>query len=148
NDKQIAAIEKAVGYRFSSRALIETAMTHSSALAPSRRIKHSYQRLEFLGDRVLGLAVAGMLYKRMPNANEGDLSRTLNSLVRKETCARVSRALGLGKLIRLGDAEARQGGADKDAILGDVCEAVIGAIYLDGGIDPAYGFIEANFGSG
>ena len=145
--QQADAIEAALGYRFGDREVLEVALTHSSALAPSRRVKSSYQRLEFLGDRVLGLVVADMLYRRLPKANEGDLSRTLNSLVRKETCARVARKLGLGRHIRLGDAEARTGGAEKDAILGDVCEAVIGAIYADGGLDPARVFVETNFGT-
>src|SRR5690606_30250249 len=95
---------------------------------------------------VLGLVVADMLSERLPKANEGELSRTLNSLVRKETCARVARSLGMGSFIKLGESEARTGGADKDAILGDVCEAVIGAIYADGGLEPAYTFVSRMFG--
>ena len=148
SDRQVAALEQILDYRFTDRALLQTALTHASALSPSRRIKHSYQRLEFLGDRVLGLVVADMLYARMPKSNEGDLSRTLNSLVRKETCARVARKLSLGRFIHLGEAEARTGGADKDAILGDVCEAVIGAIYADGGLEPARAFVVTHFGEG
>jgi ribonuclease III len=140
------ALEKRLGHRFSDPGLLKRALTHSSAISPSKRTSESYQRLEFLGDRVLGLVVADMLSKRMPNANEGDLSRTLNSLVRKETCARIARELDLGAFIRLGESEARTGGAKKDAILGDVCEAVIGAIYADGGLDPAFTFVARMFG--
>lgn len=140
------ALEARLGHRFADPGLLQRALTHSSAISPSKRNSESYQRLEFLGDRVLGLVVADMLSKRMPQANEGDLSRTLNSLVRKETCARIARELDLGTFVRLGESEARTGGANKDAILGDVCEAVIGAIYADGGLDPAFTFVAKMFG--
>ncbi|HVY77537.1 MAG TPA: ribonuclease III, partial [Solirubrobacterales bacterium] len=122
------------------------ALTHSSAIAPAKRIEQSYQRLEFLGDRVLGLVVADLLYRRFPRATEGDLSRSLNALVRKETCAMIAREIGLGPELNLGDSEAKTGGADKDAILGDVIEAVIGAVYMDGGLGPAFEIIERLFG--
>lgn len=140
------ALEQKLGYRFEDPALLTRALTHSSAVSPSRRTEQSYQRLEFLGDRVLGLVVADMLSQKLPGANEGELSRTLNSLVRKETCAKVARKLGLGNFLKLGESEARTGGADKDAILGDVCEAVIGAIYADGGLTPAFRFVAEMFG--
>lgn len=139
-------LEARLGYVFENPALLQRALTHSSAVSPSKRTSESYQRFEFLGDRVLGLVVADMLSERLPKANEGELSRTLNSLVRKETCARVARSLGMGSFIKLGESEARTGGADKDAILGDVCEAVIGAIYADGGLEPAYTFVARMFG--
>nr|WP_314260482.1 ribonuclease III [uncultured Devosia sp.] len=134
-----------LGYKFADPDLLHRALTHSSALAPARRIERSYQRLEFLGDRVLGLVVADMLYRRYPKANEGELSRTLNTLVRKETCAIIARTLALGPEMVLGDSEARTGGAEKEAILGDVTEAVIGAIYCDGGMGKAYEFVERMF---
>lgn len=142
----LPALEQRLGYSFKQGALLQQALTHSSAISPGKRTAQSYQRLEFLGDRVLGLVVADLLYARFPKANEGELSRSLNALVRKETCASVARALDLGAFLRLGDAEARTGGAEKDAILADVCEAVIGAIYCDGGLEPAYEFIRAQFG--
>jgi ribonuclease III len=144
-DKSHEKLQFRLGYRFADPDLLERALTHSSAVPPSKRIEHSYQRLEFLGDRVLGLVVADMLYRRFPKANEGELSRTLNSLVRKETCAIIARQLGLGPEMVLGDSEARTGGADKEAILGDVTEAIIGAIYLDGGLGKAYEFTERLF---
>ena len=139
-------LEARLGYRFADPDLLDRALTHSSAVSPSKRIERSYQRLEFLGDRVLGLVVADMLYRRLPKANEGELSRALNSLVRKETCAAIARQLDLGRELNLGESEARTGGADKDAILGDVAEAVIGAIYCDGGLGHAYELIERLFG--
>ena len=134
-----------LGYRFADPDLLDRALTHSSAISPGKRIEQSYQRLEFLGDRVLGLVVADMLYRRYPKANEGELSRTLNTLVRKETCAVIARTLDLGKEMNLGESEARTGGAEKEAILGDVTEAVIGAIYCDGGLGKAYEFVERMF---
>lgn len=139
-------LEARLGYRFADPDLLERALTHSSALSPTKRIEKSYQRLEFLGDRVLGLVVADMLYRRFPKANEGELSRSLNAMVRKETCATIARELDLGPELNLGESEARTGGAKKEAILGDVCEAIIGAIYCDGGLGRAFEFVERSFG--
>lgn len=139
-------LQARLGYRFADPDLLDRALTHSSAVSPAKRVERSYQRLEFLGDRVLGLVVADMLYRRMPKSNEGELSRTLNTLVRKETCAAIARELQLGSDLILGESEARTGGADKDAILGDVAEAVIGAIYCDGGLGRAFEFVERMFG--
>jgi len=145
-NRSLAALEARLGYGFADRSWLEKALTHSSAVSPSKRNAHSYQRLEFLGDRVLGLVVADVLRLRLPEANEGDLSRALNTLVRKETCADVARDLDLGAWLRLGDSERRSGGAEKLAILADVSEAVIGAIYCDGGFAPAAAFVERTFG--
>ena len=139
-------LEARLGYRFADPELLDRALTHSSAVSPGKRIAQSYQRLEFLGDRVLGLVVADILYRRLPKANEGELSRGLNALVRKETCAAIARQLNLGPELNLGDSEARTGGAEKDAILGDVTEAIIGAVYCDGGLGRAYELIEGFFG--
>ena len=133
-----AKLEARLGYKFADPDLLDRALTHSSAIAPAKRIALSYQRLEFLGDRVLGLVVADMLYRRFPRATEGDLSRSLNALVRKETCAMIARELQLGPELNLGDSEARTGGAEKEAILGDVIEALLGAVYMDGGLGPAF----------
>jgi len=135
-------LQARLGYRFADPDLLDRALTHSSAVSPAKRIERSYQRLEFLGDRVLGLVVADMLYRRFPKANEGELSRSLNTLVRKETCAAIARQLDLGSELNLGDSEARTGGAEKEAILGDVTEAVIGAVYCDGGLGRAFELIE------
>jgi ribonuclease-3 len=141
-----AKLEARLGYKFADPELLDRALTHSSAVAPSRRVIESYQRLEFLGDRVLGLVVADMLYRRYPNAPEGDLNRTLVTLVRAETNATLSREVGVGWEINLGDDARRTGGADNDTILGDVAEALIGAMYLDGGLGAAYEFLERELG--
>jgi ribonuclease-3 len=141
-----SALESRLGYKFADPDLLDRALTHSSAIAPAKRIANSYQRLEFLGDRVLGLVVADMLYRRLPKANEGELSRALNALVRKETCALIARELKLGPELNLGESEAKTGGGDKDAILGDAIEAVIGAVFIDGGLAPAYEIVERLFG--
>ena len=139
-------LEARLGYRFADPDLLDRALTHTSAVSPGKRVERSYQRLEFLGDRVLGLVVADMLYRRLPKANEGELSRSLNTLVRKETCAAIARELDLGSEMNLGESEARTGGANKEAILGDIAEAVIGAIYCDGGLGQAYEIVERLFG--
>lgn len=132
------AVEASVGHAFKDRKLLVQALSHLSAVNGEQRIS-SYQRLEFLGDRVLGLAVSSMLYEAFPTANEGEMSRRLAALVRRETCADVAREWDLAPALRLGDSEAKSGGRTKPAILSDVCEAVIGAIYLDAG----YGVVSA-----
>ena len=111
------------------------ALTHSSTGQADN------EQLEFLGDRVLGFLVAEMLVKQFPEEREGALALKLNALVRMETCARVAEAAGLDKHVILAASEDRAGGRKKPAILGDVCEAVIAALYLDGGIEAARGFV-------
>jgi ribonuclease-3 len=133
----VSALEGRIGYRFKDVKLIDCALTHISAMTGPRNPAGSYQRLEFLGDHVLGLVVSDMLFQAFPRANEGDLSRRLADLVRKETCADVARAIELGVAIKLGPSEANAGGRQRVAILGDVCEALIGAVYLDGGYPAA-----------
>ena len=123
----IAELEQRIGHSFKDPALLQRALTHSSAVAPTKRTQNSYQRLEFLGDRVLGLVVADRLQRDNATANEGGLSRALNAVVRKESCAEVARKLNVAPALILGQSEAKTGGAQKEAILGDVCEAIIGA---------------------
>ena len=106
----------------------------------------SYQRLEFLGDRVLALTVARMGFDAFPGADEGELARRLNALVKRETCAEVGRDLGLGPYLRLGTGEIQTGGRSKVAILGDVVEAIIAAIYLDAGFETAADFVRRHWG--
>ena len=108
---------------------------HASAIPSGRG--ESYQRLEFLGDRVLGLAIANALYRRFPHADEGDLARRLNALVRREACADRALALGIDGALKLGHSEAHSGGRRKTAILADACEAVLAAIHLDAGYETA-----------
>jgi ribonuclease-3 len=137
-----AALEKRLGYRFKDIDLLERALTHLSALPPEQARWNSYQRLEFLGDRVLGVVVATMLKNTFTNADEGELSRRLAELVRAESCAEVAIALDIGPAMRLGAGEAHSGGRKKNAILADMCEAIIGAVYLDGGFDTAFALVQ------
>ncbi|WP_131193824.1 ribonuclease III [Lichenihabitans psoromatis] len=136
------ALETRIGHTFASPELLHRALTHISH-APTDRKGSSYQRLEFLGDRVLGMAVSAMLFEAFPEAEEGELSRRLAGLVRKETCADVAAEWDVSPHIRLGDNEAQSGGHAKPAIMGDVCEAIIGALYLDGGYAVAEAAITA-----
>ncbi|MEZ5785981.1 MAG: ribonuclease III [Xanthobacteraceae bacterium] len=138
-------IETRIGYTFADAALLEHALTHISALSGKTR-EASYQRLEFLGDHVLGLVVSDMLYRAFPKADEGELSRRLADLVRKETCAEIARAIDLGPAIKLGVSEANAGGRRRVAILADVCEAVVGAVFVDGGYEAAAALIERLWG--
>ncbi len=134
-----AALEAELGYTFRDRALLETALTH-----PSYGGDHnvtSYQRLEFLGDAVLELSTSRILYERYPALGEGQLTRLRSMLVREETLSEVARAWAVGPLIRLSAGEEKSGGADKPSILSDVCEAVLAAVYLDGGMDAAFALV-------
>jgi ribonuclease III len=135
--KDRAALEERIGYKFADKALLERALTHISALAGGATRANSYQRLEFLGDHVLGLVISDMLYRAFPKANEGELSRRLADLVRKETCAEVARAMDLGPALKLGNSESHAGGRLRTTILADACEALVGAVFTDGGYKAA-----------
>jgi ribonuclease-3 len=137
------ALEERLGYRFQDPSLLSQALTHVSATGGPDR--GTYQRLEFLGDRVLGLAVAEMLYRAFPDASEGELSRRLAELVRRESCAEVALAWDVGPHLRLGPGEVHSGGRRNKAILADVCESLIGAVCLDGGYEAARALIERAF---
>ena len=137
-----AEFEERIGYRFRDPALLEQALTHISALGAARNRAASYQRLEFLGDHVLGLVISDMLFRAFSRADEGEMSRRLADLVRKEACAEVAHAIDLGSAIRLGASEANAGGRGRAAILADVCEALIGAVFVDGGYPAAAALIE------
>ncbi len=137
-----AALHDILGHRFQDDDLLDTAMTHPSALRGGAAAHESYQRLEFLGDRVLGLHMAARLFERRPTEREGELAPRFNRLVNKEACARAARHAGLGPHIILGPSEQAGGGAEKDGILADVCEAALGALYLDAGLKAASRFIE------
>jgi len=133
-------LEKSLGHRFKSRALLEVALTHASMRGGKGKCSDN-ERLEFIGDRVLGLAVAELLNDHFPTATEGELARRYNRLVRGETCAKVARALGLGPHLILSDSEAGSGGRTKNTILADAIEALLGAIFLDAGFDAARGSV-------
>src|SRR3974377_1006755 len=125
--KDRAALEQRIGYGFRDKALLERALTHISALSGGATRVNSYQRLEFLGDHVLGLVISDMLYRVFPRANEGELSRRLADLVRKETCAEVARAMDLGSALKLGNSESHAGGRLGAPILAAAPPAVGGA---------------------
>ncbi|MFS4581257.1 ribonuclease III [Phaeobacter sp. C3_T13_0] len=132
--KDMRAFETRIGYNFSEPALLVRALTHASVSSPNRQ---DNQRLEFLGDRVLGLVMATALLDTDKTATEGQLAPRFNALVRKETCADVAREIDIGAVLKLGRSETMSGGRRKLALLGDAMEAVIAAVYKDGGFDAA-----------
>lgn len=134
----LSGLEHSLGHAFADRDLAVCALTHISAGSGAGGARsENYQRLEFLGDKVLGLVIADMLYLAYPRADEGELSRRLADLVRKETCAEVAAELAIGDHLRLGPGELQNGGRSRPAILADVCEALIGAMFVDGGFAAA-----------
>jgi ribonuclease-3 len=133
-------IEKTLGHKPKDPALFTRALTHAS------RGGADYERLEFLGDRVLGLIVAAWLYELFPNEPEGILSRRYNVLVSRETCADIAREIGVGRQAILGKQAREDGASDSDNVLGDMVEALIGALYLEAGIDAAAAFVRSAWG--
>jgi len=133
-------LKQALGHRFADPGLLDEALTHSSVASAGDR-RRTNERLEFLGDRVLGLVVADMLFDRFPDEDEGALARRHAALVRRESLARVAESIGLAESIRLSRGEEDAGGRKNPGLLADACEAVIAALYLDGGIDVAATFI-------
>jgi ribonuclease-3 len=135
NEELTEFVRSTLGHKPADPKLFEAALTHSS------RNGDNYERLEFLGDRVLGLVVAHWLYERFPDEPEGKLSRRFNTLVDRVTCSGIGREMGLPAIIRLGK-QARDDGANwSDNVVGDVVEALIGAVFLEGGLDPAEALI-------
>ena len=125
-----------VGYAFNDPGLLDQSLTHRS------RGARNNERLEFLGDAILNFVVAELLYQAEPDAHEGRLTRLRAHLVRRESLAAIARGLNLGEVLRLGPGESKSGGRGRDSILADAFEAVIGAIYLDGGMPPCRGVLE------
>ena len=137
-----------LGHRFRQPQLLRDALTHSSSLqgrGGKTSRASSYERLEFLGDRVVGLIVADMLLKSFPRENEGQLARRHAALVRREALARVATAIGLGEHLTVSRGEEESGGRANPTLLADACEAVIGALFADGGLDPAYAFVQRHW---
>lgn len=132
----VAELEARIGHRFENRALLESALTHPSVGDGGKVVRH-YERLEFLGDRVLNLLAADTLMAVPGEAREGELSRRLAGLVNSQACARVARRLGLPPALRLAASASKTGARQSDNVLGDACEALIGALYLDGGLEAA-----------
>ena len=135
----VAALEQAIGYQFSDRDLLERALTHASVGDGAREVRHN-ERLEFLGDRVLNLCAAERLMALDPDAREGEMSRLLAGLVNYHACARAARRAGLAEALRLSASATKVGARKSDAVLGDACEALIAALYVDGGLETARAF--------
>jgi ribonuclease III len=146
-ESRVAALELRIGHVFADKGLLKRALTHVSAVRNGEDRNESYQRLEFLGDRVLGLVISHLLYETFVEADEGEMSRRLADLVRKETCADIARLWEIGPCLYLGEGESMSGGRRKMAILGDACESVIGAVFIDGGFAAAEQVIRASFGT-
>ncbi|MBL8350059.1 MAG: ribonuclease III [Burkholderiaceae bacterium] len=139
-DTRLDALQARLGHRFADAGLLQRALTHRSFGADHN------ERLEFLGDAVLNMAVSGLLYERFSGSDEGDLTRVRAHLVREDSLHRAALALGLPEVLRLSEGEARGGGAQRPSILADAVEALIGAIYLDGGLVPATRLVRQLFG--
>src|SRR5881392_4196803 len=130
-DARLAALQTRLGYRFADEGLLERALRHRSIGADHN------ERLEFLGDAVLSLAISSLLYERYAGSDEGDLTRVRAHLVREESLHRLALALGLPAVLKMSDGEARGGGAQRPSILADAVEALLGAAYIDAGYDAA-----------
>jgi ribonuclease-3 len=139
-ESRLDALQRRIGHRFSDADLLTRALTHRSFGAD-----HT-ERLEFLGDAVLSLVISGLLYERFAGSDEGDLTRVRAHLVREESLHRVAVQMGLPEVVRLGEGEARGGGAQRASILADALEALIGATHLDGGFDAARKVVKGLFG--
>jgi ribonuclease III len=139
-DDRLDQLQQRIGHRFADPVLLERALTHRSF-----GIDHN-ERLEFLGDAVLSLAISSLLFERFAGSDEGDLTRVRAHLVREDSLHRVALALGLPEVLRLGEGESRGGGAQRPSILADAIEGVIGAAFLDGGFDAARALVQRLFG--
>ncbi len=136
-----AELGELLGHHFAKPSLLTESLTHRSAVVANGPYKYGYERLEFLGDRVLGLVIADLLLERFPNESEGALARRFNALVQGETLADVAAEIDLGAYLIMAAGEDQAGGRDNKSILSDVCEAVIAALFLDGGLEVAAQFI-------
>jgi ribonuclease-3 len=139
-DNRLQTLQQRLGHRFAQPELLSQAVTHRSFGADHN------ERLEFLGDAVLSLAISGLLFDRFSGSDEGDLTRVRAHLVREDTLHRVAVLIGLPDVLRLSEGEARGGGAQRPSILADALEAIIGATFLDGGFEPARALVQRLFG--
>ncbi len=139
------SLEETLGHQFSRPELLWHALIHPSTATPDDGVEHSSERQEFLGDRVLGLVIADLLFHRFPDENEGHLARRHSVLVSRRTLARVADQIGLSSHIVLSPGEDGMGGRKRPTLLADICEAVIAALYLDGGLEPAAVFIRRHW---
>ncbi|WP_309644352.1 ribonuclease III [Phenylobacterium sp.] len=135
----VAELEGRIGHVFKDRDLLERALTHASVGDGATKVRH-YERLEFLGDRVLNLLAAERLMALHVEAREGEMSRLMADLVNYHACARVARRIGLAEALRMAPSASKIGARENDTVLGDACEALMGALYVEGGLDPARAF--------
>lgn len=142
-----AAFLSRIGHRFADMGLLSQALTHRSAADPKRGMLDSNERMEFLGDRVLALVMAEWLAERFPEEREGALGKRLSVLVAAETLAKVGEAIGLPAALRVPPAEGRTGLRGRGTVIADATEALIGALYLDGGLEAARGFVRREWGT-
>lgn len=138
----VAELEGRIGHRFEDRGLLERALTHASVGEGATKVRH-YERLEFLGDRVLNLLAAERLMQLNPEAREGEMSKLMAQLVNYHACARVARRIGLPDALRMAPSASKIGARENDTVLGDACEALIGALYAEGGLGLARDFFLA-----
>lgn len=130
----VIALEQKLGHKFADRDLLESALTHSSAADGARNVRHN-ERLEFLGDRVLNLLAAERLMALHPDEREGELTKRMHGVINREACARVAKRIGVPAALRLAGGETKRGGRANATILGDACEALLAALYLDAGLE-------------
>ena len=142
---RLHALRGRLGYVFQREGLLEEALTHPSFQGEAGRRRQCNERMEFLGDRVLGLVIAELLFHKFPREEVGALARRHAALVRREALVQVADEIGLAACIRLSRGEEEAGGRNNPGLLSDACEALIAAIYLDGGVEPVRGFIERQF---
>jgi len=140
-------VEKRIGYRFASRNLLEEALRHASLVEEGAR-ERSYQRLEFLGDGVLNLCVAAEMFRRLPDAGEGELSKARSAIINNRNLYRVGVEIGVPESIRTDPSLREKGGGGTRKMVADAVEAIVGAIFLDGGFEEARNFIRSRFWSG
>ena len=143
--RQVKEAQEKIDYQFNNLTLLERALTHGSATNPNFSTKQNYQRLEFLGDRVLGLSIATILLQNFPDADEGELGRRYSSLVNNNVCADVARELKLESAVITGTTKIKYGSKQGTSILADICEAIIAAIYLDSNFDQAFAFVKIHW---
>jgi ribonuclease-3 len=143
SERDLEGLERTLGHRFTDRALLQAALRHSSVAPGARTRKQGdhFERLEFLGDRVVGLAIADLLLARFPRESEGDLARRHAALVSRTTLAQLAEKIDLGPQLHLTRGEDETGGRSKPTVLADALEALVGAIYRDGGLEPARAFV-------
>ena len=132
----IAALQHTIGYHFRDAELLDRALTHASVGGGTAKVRHN-ERLEFLGDRVLGLVAAERMFVMDAAIREGEMTQRFHKLTNGKACAVIARRMGIAPALRLAPGESKSGGRDSDTILGDACEALLAAIYIDGGLHPA-----------